>query len=105
MGGAGLRINADTVTYTVRPHSAAAVPVAVLSMALTLAHAHRCYLYHYTTARQHTTSYAASMAHIQDARHNTYRNDSITAHIVQQGSGNAGRDIYNGRLTPLRHYV
>ncbi|KAL9578730.1 MAG: hypothetical protein Q9203_006987, partial [Teloschistes exilis] len=41
------------------------------------------------------------MAHIQDARHNTYRNDSITADIVQQGSGNAGRDIYNVPITVL----
>lgn len=29
-------VNADTVTYTVRPHSAAAVPVSVLSMALSV---------------------------------------------------------------------
>ncbi|KAL8635112.1 MAG: hypothetical protein Q9228_007366 [Teloschistes exilis] len=41
------------------------------------------------------------MAHIQDARHNTYRNDSITADIVQQGSSNAGRDIYNVPITVL----
>ena len=27
----------------------------------------------------------------------TYRNDSITADIVQQGIGNTGRDIYNGK--------
>ncbi|MCJ1282866.1 hypothetical protein MMC26_002192 [Xylographa opegraphella] len=41
------------------------------------------------------------MAHIQDARHNTYRNDFITADIVQQGSGNAGRDIYNAPVNVL----
>jgi hypothetical protein len=35
------------------------------------------------------------MADRDDVRLATYRNDSVTAHTVQQGSGNAGRDIYH----------
>ncbi|KAF2679034.1 TPR-like protein, partial [Lentithecium fluviatile CBS 122367] len=35
----------------------------------------------------------------QATRHDTYRNDSVTASIVQQGSGNAGRDIYNAPIS------
>lgn len=34
------------------------------------------------------------MAHVQAALPETYRNDSITVDIVQQGTGNARRDIY-----------
>jgi hypothetical protein len=35
------------------------------------------------------------MAASDAARHETYRNDSVTAEIVQQGTGNAARDINN----------
>ena len=31
-------------------------------------------------------------------RPKSFRNEVITASVVQQGTGNAGRDIYNGEL-------
>jgi hypothetical protein len=37
------------------------------------------------------------MADSDAGRYETYRNGSVTADIVQQGSRNAGRDINNAR--------